>query len=67
MMNTFEIEQLKNNLAVKVGILEIKIKNGEINDDTSVELINLFKEYEKHGTTLEELKLLFEDVELALN
>lgn len=33
-MNTIEIEQLKNNLAVKVGILESKIKHGEINDDT---------------------------------
>ncbi|MDF9599082.1 hypothetical protein P7D15_01460 [Bacillus cereus] len=66
-MNTIEIEQLKNNLSVKVGVLENKIKNGEINDDTSVKLINLFKEYEKNGTTLEELKLLFEDVELALS
>ncbi|MFP3727888.1 hypothetical protein U8V72_22115 [Priestia filamentosa] len=66
-MNTIEIEQLKNHLAVKVGILENKIKKGEINDDTSIELINLFKDYEKNGTTLEELKLLFEDVKLALS
>jgi hypothetical protein len=66
-MNSVEIEQLKNNLAVKVGILEIKIKNGEINDDTSVELVNSYKEYEEKGTTIEELKLLFDDVILALS
>lgn len=66
-MNSVEIEQLKNNLAVKVGILEIKINNGEITDDTAVEIVNSYKEYEKNGTTIEELKLLFEDVLLALS
>lgn len=65
-MNSIEIEQLKNNLATKVGLLEIKIKNGEIGED-SLELVDLFKEYEDKGTTIEELKLLFEDVELALS
>lgn len=65
MKNTVEIEQLKNHLELKIGILEIKIKNGEIKDD-AYELVQLFKEYEKEGTTIEELKLLFEDVELAL-
>ena len=65
-MTNIEIEQLKNHLAVKIGILEIKINNGEI-DDESYELINSYKEYEENGTTLEELKLLFEDVQLALS
>lgn len=65
MTNTVEIEQLKNHLELKIGILEMKIKNGEISDD-AYELIELFKDYEKNGTTIEELKMLFEDVELAL-
>lgn len=66
-MNNIEIEQLKNNLETKVGILQIRINNGEITDDTSLDLVKSFKEYEQNGTTLEELKLLFEDVELALS
>ena len=66
-MNSIEIEQLKNHLATKVGILEIKIRNGEIEDDNSIELVNTYKEYEKNGTTIEELKLLFDDVMLALS
>ncbi|MDA1675139.1 MULTISPECIES: hypothetical protein [Bacillus cereus group] len=66
-MNNIEIEQLKNNLAVKVGILEIKVNNGEINDDTAHNLIELYKEYEENGTTIEELKMLFDDVVLALS
>ncbi|PLS19333.1 hypothetical protein CVD28_02655 [Bacillus sp. M6-12] len=66
-MNTIEKEQLKNHLAVKVGILENKIKSGEITDDTAVELVSIYKEYEEKGTTIEELKLLFDDVLLALS
>lgn len=66
-MNTIEVEQLKNYLEVKIGILEMRIKSGEIYDDTSLELVNSFKEYEKDGITIEELKLLVEDVELALS
>lgn len=66
-MNNIEIEQLKNDLALKVGLLENKIKSGEINDDTAVEAVELFKEYEKEGTTLVELKLLYDDVKMALN
>lgn len=66
MVNGIEIEQLKNNIATKVGLLEIKIKNGEIKDETSLELLEIFKEYEQKGTTLEELKLFFKDVKLAL-
>lgn len=67
MMNNIEIEQLKNDLALKVGLLENKIKSGEINDDTAVEAVQLFKEYEKEGTTLVELKLLYDDVLMALS
>lgn len=67
MMNTVEIEQLKNDLEVKVGILEMKIKSGKITDDTASKSVELFKEYEQHGTTIEELKLLFDDVMLALS
>lgn len=66
MTNSVEIEQLKNNLTIKVGILENKIKNGQIHED-SFELVELFNDYEKNGTSLEELKLLFEDVILALD
>ena len=65
-MSNYNIEVLKNHLATKIGILEIKINNGEINDD-SLELINVYKEYESNVTTIEELKLLFDDVELALS
>lgn len=66
-MDKVEIEQLKNHLAVKIGVLEMRVKSGEINDETAPELIANFKEYEEKGTTLEELKLLFEDVTLALS
>ena len=66
-MNSFEIEQLKNHLAVKIGTLENKIKNGEIVDSIADELVELYKEYRQEGTTIEELKLLFDDVILALN
>lgn len=66
-MKSVEIEQLKNDLELKVGILEMKINNGTINDSTSQDLIELHKEYKKEGTTLEELKLLYEDVQLALS
>jgi hypothetical protein len=66
-MNSIELEQLKNDLAVKVGILEMKINNGDITDDTALEIVNSYKEYEKNGTTIEELKLLYEDVQLALS
>lgn len=66
-MNTIEIEQLKNYLEVKIGILQMRINNGEIHNETSIELVNSFKEYEKDGITIEELKLLVEDVELALS
>lgn len=66
-MNAIELEQLKNNLATKIGVLEIKIKREEINDETSMELVKLFRDYEENGTTIEELKLLSEDVQLALS
>lgn len=66
-MTSVEIEQLKNDVALKVGILEIKINNGEINDSASQELVDTFKDYEKKGTTLEELKLFYDDVKLALS
>jgi len=66
-MNAIELEQLKNNLAIKIGVLEFKIKREEINDDTSMELVKIFKDYVENGTTIEELKLLSEDVKLALS
>ena len=66
-MKTIEIEQLKNQVSLKIGLLENKIKTGEVTDDTSLELVGIFKEYEENGTTIEELKLLFEDVQLALS
>lgn len=66
-MNSVETEQLKNYLETKVGILEIKINNGEISDESSLELVKLFNEYKEKGTTIEELKLLIDDVELALS
>lgn len=66
-MNSVEIEQLKNYLETKVGILEIKINNGEISDQSSLELVKLFNEYKEKGTTIEEFKLLIDDVELALS
>jgi hypothetical protein len=66
-MNTIEIEQLKNYLEVKIGILAMRINNGKIQNETSLELVNSFKEYEKDGLTIEELNLLVEDVELALS
>lgn len=66
-MQTIHIEQLKNQLELKVGLLENKIKVGEITDDTAIELAEIFKEYRENGTTIEELKLLLEDVQLALS
>lgn len=66
-MNAIELEQLKNDLATKIGVLEIKVNNGEITDETAVELINTYKEYQEKGTTLLELKLLYEDVKLYLS
>lgn len=66
-MNSIELEQLKNNLEVKVGILEMKINSGEIQDDTAGNLVKLYNEYKEEGTTIEELKLLFDDVLLALS
>ena len=65
-MNTVEIAQLKEALAVKIGILDNKIKSGEIVDEIAPELVVIYKEYEQNGTTLEELKLLMDDVLLAL-
>lgn len=65
-MSTIEVEQLKNDLETKIGLLENKIKNKEIHED-ALELVELFKEYEEKGTTIEELKLLYEDVLLALS
>lgn len=65
-MNNIELEQLKNDLETKIGILKMKVKREEIEDNTAIELINTFREYEKDGTTIEELKLLYEDVLLAL-
>lgn len=64
-MNSVEIEQLKQDLELKVGVLRIKIHNGEIHE-SAIELIDLFVECEQNGTTLEELKLLYDDVLLAL-
>lgn len=66
-MNSVEIEQLKNYLETKVGILEIKIKNGEISDPSSLAVLKIFNEYKEDGTTIEELKYLIHDVELALS
>lgn len=66
-MNAIELEQLKNYLGIKIGVLELKIKREEINDATSMDLVKLFKDYEENGTTIEELKLLSEDVQLALS
>jgi len=66
-MNSVEIEQLKQDLATKVGTLENKINSGKINDETSLELVANYKEYEKNGITIEELKLLYDDVILALS
>lgn len=66
-VHTVDIEVIKNDLETKIGLLEMKINNGEIKEEDSVlELIALFKEYEKTGTTLEELQLLYSDVQLAL-
>ena len=61
-MNTVEIEQLKNDLAVKVGILKMSDNNNE-----HTEIYELYEDYEKNGTTLEEMKLLYDDVLLALS
>lgn len=66
-MNSIELEQLKNNLEVKVGILQMKINSGEIQDDSAENLIKIYNEYKEEGTTIEELKLFFDDVLLSLS
>lgn len=62
-MSNIEIEQLKNDLALKIGLLKMK-ESGQVE---FLELIELYEDYEKNGTTLEEMKLLYNDVLLALN
>lgn len=64
--DSVEIEQLKESLAVKIGILVYKIKYQD-GYDVYEELVELYNEYQENGTTLEELKLLYDDVILALN
>lgn len=66
-MNNAELEVLKNDLELKVGLLEQKIKNGEILDASAIESVAIFKEYEREGTSQTELKLLYDDVLLALS
>lgn len=65
-MNNVELEVLKNDLELKVGLLELKIKKGEISDASAIESVEIFKEYEQKGTSETELKLLYDDVLLAL-
>lgn len=65
-MNNVELELLKNDLELKVGLLELKIKKGEISDASAIESVEIFKEYEQKGTSETELKLLYDDVLLAL-
>ena len=64
--DSVEIEQLKENLAVKINILVYKIKY-EDGYDMYEELVELFNEYQEKGTTIEELRLLYDDVILALS
>ena len=65
-MNSVELEQLKNDVETKVGTLSIAAKRGRIKDDSAYELIELYEEYEKEGTTMQELRLLYDDLKLAL-
>lgn len=65
-MNNVELELMKNDLELKVGLLEQKLKNGEITDASAFESVEIFKEYERKGTSETELKLLYDDVLLAL-
>lgn len=65
-MNNVDIEQLQNDLAVKLGVLVLKEKRGEVRVDNLDELIEIYEEYKREGTSLTELKALYEDVTLAL-
>lgn len=53
-----EQEQILNNLDIKVEKLKRKFGN----EDSAKELIELFEDYKKNGTTELELKLLWEDI-----
>lgn len=66
-MPTIERMQLVSFLSVKVGILQIKINNGEIKDEVSLSLPEVFEEYLKNGTTYSELKAFEEDLKIALS
>lgn len=56
-MNT-EQELMLNNLDIKVA----KLEKDYGNEEGARELIDLHKDYQENGTTSEELKLFWEDV-----
>lgn len=61
-MNQIEKEQLLNEVEHKVGM--IKAFHNE--DDNAKELIELYDEYRKDGTSVMEIKLFLEDLNLFL-
>lgn len=53
-----EQELMLNNLDIKVA----KLEKDYGNEEGARELIDLYKDYQENGTTSEELKLFWEDV-----
>lgn len=53
-----EQELMLNNLDIKLA----KLEKDYGNEESARELIDLYKDYQENGTTSEELKLFWEDV-----
>lgn len=66
MSRSVELEQMKNDLAVKLGVLVLREKLGEIRVDNLAELVEIYNEYKREGTSETELRALYDDVTLAL-
>lgn len=62
-----EVEQLKEDVETKIGILKILVQNEKIKNTNEIEqLFTIHKEYEQEGTSLVELRLFYDDILLAL-
>ena len=62
MISTIDIEQLKEDLATKIGLLKMKVNKDEVEE----ELIDIYQDMETNGASLMELHALHDDLMLAL-
>lgn len=66
-LNAVDRLQLVDFLSTKVGILKMKIQNGEITNKEALDLPAIFEEYQEEGTSLVELKAFEDDLKIALS